>query len=127
MSKIKVLIVDDHAMFREGIRSLLKNYDDIEVLGEAINGEEALEKIRQLSPQVVLMDIAMPVMSGLEATLRIQKEAAQARVLVLTQYEDSEYIISMLRAGAKGYIAKTATASELVSAIRTVNKGESFL
>ncbi len=127
MSKIKVLIVDDHAMFREGIHSLLKGYDDIEIVGEAIHGAEAVEKVSQLAPNVVLMDIAMPVMGGVEATRRIHKEAPHVRVLVLTQYEDSEYILSMLRAGAKGYVAKTATASELVSAIRTVNKGDCFL
>lgn len=127
MSKIRVLVVDDHAMFREGIRSLLQGYDDIEIVAEATDGREAIEKACQLAPQVVLMDIGMPVMNGLEATRRIHKEAPGARVLALTQYEDSEYILSMLRAGAKGYVAKTATASELVSAIRTVHKGESFL
>jgi len=127
MSKIRVLVVDDHAMFREGIRSLLEGYEDVEIVGEAAQGREAIEKVRQLAPQVVLMDIAMPVMGGLEATRRIQKESPNARVLVLTQYEDSEYILSLLRAGARGYISKTATASELVSAIRAVHKGESFL
>ena len=127
MSKIRVLVVDDHAMFREGIRSLLQGYDDVEVVGEATQGREAIEKVRQLAPQVVLMDIAMPVMGGLEATRRIHKESPNTRVLALTQYEDSEYILSMLRAGARGYISKTATASELVSAIRAIYKGESFL
>ena len=127
MSKIKVLVVDDHAMFREGIRSLLAGYDDIEILGEAINGKEAVEKACQLAPHVVLMDITMPVMGGLEATRRIQKECPNARVLVLTQHEDSEYVLSMIKVGAKGYISKTANASELVSAIRTVHKGESYL
>lgn len=127
MSKIRVLVVDDHAMFREGIRSLLEGYEDVEIVGEAAQGREAIEKVRQLAPQVVLMDIAMPVMGGLEATRRIQKESPNTRVLVLTQYEDSEYILSLLRAGARGYISKTATASELVSAIRAVHKGESFL
>ncbi len=127
MSKIKVLVVDDHAMFREGVRSLLAGYDDIEILGEATDGKEAVEKTCQLAPQVVLMDIAMPVMGGLEATRRIQKECPNAKVLVLTQHEDSEYILSMIKVGAKGYISKTATASELVSAIRTVHKGESYL
>jgi len=127
MSKIRVLIVDDHAMFREGIRSLLQGYDDVEVAGEATQGREAIEKVRQLAPQVVLMDIAMPVMGGLEATRRIQKESPNTRVLALTQYEDSEYILSMLRAGARGYISKTAIASELISAIRTVHNGECFL
>ncbi|HEY82662.1 MAG TPA: response regulator transcription factor [Dehalococcoidia bacterium] len=127
MSKIKVLVVDDHAMFREGIRSLLDSYEDVEIVGEAAEGREAIEKMRQLGPHVVLMDIAMPVMGGLEATRRIRRENPNARVLVLTQYEDSEYILPMLRAGAWGYISKTATASELVSAIRTLHKGESFL
>ena len=127
MSKIKVLVVDDHAMFREGIRSLLAGYDDIEILGEAIDGKEAVEKACQLAPHVVLMDIVMPVMGGLEATRRIQRECPNAKVLVLTQHEDSEYILSMVKVGAKGYISKTATASELVSAIRTVHKGESYL
>ena len=127
MSKIKVLIVDDHAMFRQGIRALLEGYEDVEIVGEATEGMEAIEKVLQLAPQVVLMDIAMPVMGGLEATRRIQKESPNTKVLVLTQYEDSEYILSLLRAGAKGYISKTATASELISAIRTVHQGESYL
>jgi len=127
MSKIKVLIVDDHAMFRQGIRALLERCEDVEIVGEATEGMEAIEKVLQLAPQVVLMDIAMPVMGGLEATRRIQKESPNTKVLVLTQYEDSEYILSLLRAGAKGYISKTATASELISAIRTVHQGESYL
>ncbi len=127
MSKIRVLLVDDHTMFREGIRSLLQSYEDVEIVGEATDGREAIEKVHQLAPEVVLMDIAMPGMGGLEATRRIRREYSDVRVLVLTQHEDSEYILSMIRAGAKGYIAKTATASELVSAIRTVHKGESFL
>ncbi len=126
-SKIRVLIVDDHSMFREGISALLKSYDDVEMVGEAADGREAIEKVHQLTPQVVLMDITMPVMNGLEATRRIHKESPNTRVLALTQHEDSEYILSMLRAGAKGYVSKTATGAELVSAIRTVHKGESFL
>jgi two-component system response regulator NreC len=127
MSEIKVLIVDDHALFREGIRSLLKAYDDIIIIGEATQGMEAIEKAHQMSPHVVLMDVAMPVMGGLEATRRIQKETPLVKVLVLTQYEDSEYVLSLIKAGARGYIAKTATASELVTAIRTVFRGESYL
>jgi len=128
MSKIRVLIVDDHALFREGMRALLQSYDDLEIVGEATDGREAIEKVGELSPQVVLMDIAMPVMSGIEATRRICKETPGVRVLVLTQYDaEAEYILSMLRAGAKGYISKTATGLELVSAIRTVHNGEAFL
>jgi two-component system response regulator NreC len=127
MSKIRVLIADDHAMFREGIRALLGNYDDVQIVGEATDGKEAVEKVCQLAPQVVLMDITMPAMNGLEATRRIHKEAPDVKVLALTQHEDSEYILSMLRAGARGYVSKTATGSELISAIRTVCRGESFL
>lgn len=127
MTKITVLVADNHVMFREGIRSLLHGYDDIEVVGEASQGQEAIEKVHQLSPDVLLIDIAMPVMDGLEATRRIKKESLKTRVLALTQYEDSEYILSMLRAGAKGYISKIATATELVSAIRTVYRGDSYL
>ena len=127
MSKIKVLVVDDHAMFRQGICALVGSYEDLEVVGEAENGREAIEKVREFSPEVVLMDIAMPIMGGLEATRRIQKEAPNTKVLVLTQYDDSEYVLSLVRAGAKGYISKTATSSELISAIRAVNAGEFFL
>jgi len=127
MTKINVLIVDDHAMFRQGIRSLLQNNDDIEVVGEATQGREAIDMVRQLSPQVVLMDIAMPVMGGLEAMRRIHKESPDVRVLALSQYEDNEYILSMLKAGARGYVPKTATASELVSAIHAIHEGECYL
>ena len=127
MSKIKVLVVDDHAMFRQGICALLGSYEDVEVVGEAEQGREAIDKVRGLSPEVVLMDIAMPIMGGLEATRRIQKEAPNTKVLVLTQYDDSEYVLSLVRSGARGYISKTATASELISAIRAVNSGEFFL
>ncbi len=127
MPKIKVLIADDHALFREGIRALLQSYGDIEIVGEATDGREALDKLTQLAPHLVLMDIAMPNMGGLEATKRIRKEFPEVKVLVLTQYQDSEYVLSMLRAGAKGFITKTASASELVTAIRAIHRGESFL
>lgn len=127
MSRIRVLVVDDHAIFREGIRALLEGREDIEIVGEATDGAEAIEKVRRLAPSVVLMDIAMPGMGGQEATRRIRKETPGVKVLVLTQHEDAEYILSMLKAGARGYISKTATASEVISAIRTVHNGESFL
>jgi DNA-binding NarL/FixJ family response regulator len=127
MNKIKILIVDDHALFRQGTRALLQNYEEFEIVGEAVDGKDALEKVAQLLPEIVLMDIAMPTMGGLEATRRIQKDFSNVKVLVLTQYQDAEYVLSLLRAGAKGFIAKTATASELVTAIRSVQSGESFL
>ncbi len=127
MSKISVLLVDDHALFRQGMRALLESSSHVEIVGEATDGREAIEKVRQLTPQVVLMDIGMPGMGGLEATRRILKENPGVRTLILTQYEDAEYILAMLRAGAKGYIAKTATAAELDNAIQTVSRGESYL
>jgi len=127
MTKITVLLVDDHALFRQGIRALLANSEYAEIIGEAIDGREAIDKVRQLNPQVVLMDIGMPGMGGLEATRRIIKDNPAVKVLVLTQYEDVEYILSMLRVGAKGYISKTATSQELENAVRTVWRGESYL
>lgn len=127
MAKIRVLLVDDHVLFREGIRALLESSGEVEIVGEAIDGKEAIEKVRQLAPQVTLMDISMPVMGGIEATRRIQKESFRTRVLALTQYEDTAYVLAMLRAGASGYISKTTTASELIDAIQTVNRGESYL
>jgi two-component system, NarL family, response regulator NreC len=127
MDKIKVLLVDDHAIMRDGIRALLSLADDIEIVGEAGEGREAAEKASQLCPDVVVMDIAMPGMDGLEATRRIVKNNPHSKVLVLSQHDDKEYILSAIRAGSSGYIPKRALGSELVSAIRSVNHGESFL
>lgn len=127
MDKIKILVVDDHTIMREGIRALLGLYDDIEIVGEASEGNEAIEKARELAPDVIIMDIAMPGMDGLEATRRIRKKTPAAKVLVLTQYDNKEYILSVIKAGAAGYVPKRALSSELVLAARAVNKGESFL
>ena len=127
MQKIRVLIVDDHTILRDGISALLALAADIEVIGEAENGREAIDRARQLAPDVVLMDIAMPAMDGLEATRRIHKEFPQMKVLTLTQYDDREHLLSLLEAGAEGFISKTAASSELASAIRSVYQGDSFL
>lgn len=127
MANIKVMIVDDHAIFRQGLKALFTGFDDVEIVGEAGNGREAIEKVRQLNPEVVLMDIGMPEMGGLEATKHIHKERPDVAVLILTQYEDTEYVLSLLRAGAKGYIAKTASAADLLGAVKTVSKGGSYL
>lgn len=127
MAKIRVLIVDDHDLVREGIRLILGRHDDIEVAGEAANGEEAIKKVRQLLPDVALMDIAMPGLGGLEATLEIKKISPRTKVLVLTQYEDIEYIYRFLKAGAAGYVLKKAAGHQLLSAIRAVHSGGSFL
>src|SRR3990170_1198834 len=127
MAKIKVLIADDHAIVREGIRMILALHDDIEVVGEAANGVEAIEQVDKLSPDVVLMDIAMPGLGGLEATLEIVKRKPQSKILVLTQYDNTEYIYRFLKAGAAGYVLKKAVGSDLVSAIRSVFQGKSFI
>ena len=127
MQKIRVLIVDDHTILRDGICALLALAADIEVVGEAANGMEALEKVKQLAPDVVLMDISMPIMDGLEATRRIHREFPRMKVLVLTQYDDKEYVFPIIEAGAYGFISKTAASSELASGIRSVNRGDSFL
>jgi DNA-binding NarL/FixJ family response regulator len=127
MAKIRVLVTDDHAIVRDGICALLALTGDIEAVGEATNGREALELVRKLAPDVVIMDIAMPLMDGLEATRRIHKESPQTKVIVLTQYEDREYVLPVIEAGASGFVSKTAASSELTSAIRSVYHGDSFL
>lgn len=127
MRKIRVLVVDDHTIVRQGIRSLLNLAPDIEVVGEAANGKESLELVSKLMPDVVLMDVAMPVMGGLEATRRITKEFPGVKVLVLTQYDDREYVFPIIEDGASGFISKTAASSDLISGIRSVYAGDSFL
>jgi DNA-binding NarL/FixJ family response regulator len=127
VKKIRVLIADDHTLVRDGIRSLLALAADIEVVGEASNGREALEKVKRLGPDVVLMDLAMPIMGGLDATRRIRREFPGTKVLALTQYDDSEYVIPVIEAGARGFVTKMAAFSELATAIQTVYNGDSFL
>jgi DNA-binding NarL/FixJ family response regulator len=127
MSKIKILVVDDHAIMRDGIRALLGLDNDIEIVGEASEGKEAIEKTQEIAPDVIVMDIAMPGMDGLEATRRITKKNPKVKVLVLTQHDNKEYIISAIKAGAAGYVPKRALGSDLVSAIRSVQRGDSFL
>ncbi len=127
MDKIKVLLVDDHAIMRDGIKALLILQDDIEIVGEASEGKEAIERTRLLNPNVVVMDIAMQGMDGLEATRRITKQYPKTKVLILTQYDNKEYILSAIKAGATGYVPKSALGSELVSAIRAVYHGDSYL
>ena len=127
MLKIRVLVVDDHTIVRDGICALLALAGDVEVVGEAANGSEALERVKALQPDVVLMDTAMPIMGGLEATRRIRKEFPRTRVIVLTQYDDKEYVFPIIEAGASGFISKVAASSELTQGIRSVYHGDSFL
>ena len=127
MEKIRVLVVDDHNIVRDGICALLALAGDIEVVGEASNGNEALKMVKELKPNVVLMDMAMPIMGGLEATRRICKEFPMTKVLVLTQYDDKEYVFPVIEAGASGFISKVAASSELAAGIRSVYHGDSYL
>ena len=127
MPKIRVLVVDDHAVVRDGLCALLRLTPDMDVVGEAANGREALDMVRKLLPDVVLMDIAMPIMGGLEATRRICKEFPGVKVLALTQYDDREYVFPVIEAGAYGFISKTAASSEVATGIRSVYRGDSFL
>ncbi len=123
MSKIRVLIADDHAILREGIRALLKMHEDIEVAGEAADGEQALEQVQKIDPDVVLMDIAMPGLGGIEAAIELKKLGARAKVLILSQYDDREYVRRLLKAGVAGYVLKKSAGAELANAIRAVHRG----
>ncbi|HEX9665652.1 MAG TPA: response regulator transcription factor [Thermodesulfobacteriota bacterium] len=127
MKPIRILLADDHTLVRAGIRSLLNNIAGIEVIAEASDGREALRLVRAHSPDVVLMDIAMPGLNGLEASVRISKEFPLVRVIILSMHLNEEYILQALRAGAKGYILKGADTAELEIAIRTVARGETYL
>jgi DNA-binding NarL/FixJ family response regulator len=127
MPKKKVLIADDHALVREGIVAYLKLCDDIEVVGEASDGLEAIEKTKKLRPDIIIMDINMPKLGGLEATVEIKKLYPDIKVLVLTQYEDREYISRFLKAGVSGYLLKKAVGSDLITALKTIIRGELYL
>lgn len=123
---IRILLADDHAILRDGIRALLSDEPDLEVVGEAENGRQALEQARGLRPDIVVLDIGMPLLSGLEATRVIRRDVPEARVLILTMHHNEEYLAQVLGAGASGYVLKDAAGRELVSAIRQVAQGEPF-
>ncbi len=127
MGKIKLILADDHALVRAGTRQLLERYMDLEVVGEAADGEQAVRLAKQLRPDLVVMDVRMPKLSGVEATRRIKAECPEVGVLVLTAHDDDEYIFALLQAGANGYLLKTAETEELVKAIRAAHAGQSAL
>lgn len=127
MSQIRVLLVEDHGLVRAGIRALLRSFEGIDVVAEVSNGREALQLVKDHQPDVVLMDVSMPGLNGLQATARITKESPTARVLMLSIHANEEYVRQALEAGAAGYLLKGADVSELVVAIRSVARGEVYL
>ncbi len=124
---IKCLLVDDQKLFREGLSTLLSVWDDIEVIGEAENGLDAIEKTAELKPDVILMDLRMPELGGVAATKRIVAEHPASRIIVLTTFDDDDSVFDALRAGAAGYLLKDVSSDKLVEAIRTTASGNSFL
>ena len=126
MTKIKVLLADDHTVVRQGLRALLQAEPDIETVGEAETGRQAVELTRTLNPDVVVMDIAMPMLNGLEATRQILKSVPRTRVLILSSYSDDEYVYQLSEAGAAGYLLKQAAIVDLVTAIRKIKTGQTF-
>jgi len=126
MEKIKVLLADDHTVVRQGLRALLEAESDIAVVGEAGNGREAVQLTRKLLPDVVVMDIAMPGLNGLEATRQITKEVPSAKILVLSSYNDDEYVHQVTGAGATGYLLKQTAATDLIKAVREARRGNAY-
>jgi two-component system response regulator NreC len=127
LNKIRVFIADDHQVLREGIRLLLEKETDMEAVGEAENGRDAVAKVGQLNPDIVLMDITMPGLNGLEATREIKQKYPATKVLILTMHETDQYLSEMLEIGASGYVVKTTTGGELISALRSVHHGDVYL
>src|SRR5574341_1691090 len=127
MERIKVLIADDHRVVREGLAAILKTKENIEVVGEAQDGQEAVEKARALLPDVIMMDVSMPLMGGVEATRIIKREFPHIGIVALTMYEEQQYIFDLVRAGATGYLLKDSESSQIVAAIRAIYRGESLI
>ena len=127
MDKIRIVLADDHTILRNGIRAILDDEPGMEIVGEADDGRTAVNVACQLKPDIVIMDIAMPLLNGLEATRQIRRTCPGVKVIILTMHDNEEYVIQMLEAGAMGYILKDAAARELIQAIRTVNRGEAVL
>ncbi|MGD0577619.1 MAG: response regulator transcription factor [Bryobacteraceae bacterium] len=127
MKKIRIVLADDHSVVRQGFRRILEAQPDMEIVGEASNGREALEEVAKLTPDVVVMDVAMPELNGIEATRRIKEATPHTRVLALSMHKDSVYVREILRAGARGYLLKDAVDEDLIAAVRAVSRGEGYL
>jgi len=127
MDRIKVLIVDDHRVVREGLSAILKSKENIQVLGEAQDGQEAVEKARSLLPDVILMDVSMPKMTGVEATRIVKREFPHIGIIALTMYEEQQYIFDLVRGGATGYLLKDSDSDQIVKAIQSVYRGDSLI
>jgi NarL family two-component system response regulator LiaR len=127
MGKIRVVIADDHAVVRQGTRSLLEREDDIEVVGEARDGEEAVRLIQQLKPDVAIVDVSMPKLNGVEVTKLVKPTCPSTSILILSAYDNDEYVFALLEAGAAGYLLKDVDSREVVDAVRRVRAGESVL
>jgi DNA-binding NarL/FixJ family response regulator len=125
--KIRVLVADDHTIVRKGLCALLDGDKEIEVVADAENGREVIKKVEQIRPDIILMDITMPGLNGLETTRQLKKRHPKIKILILTMHDNEEYIFETLRAGASGYLVKRTAPDELISAIYAVNRGESFL
>jgi DNA-binding NarL/FixJ family response regulator len=126
-SKIRILICDDHTLFVEGVKAMLRNELSLEIVGEARDGRQAVELVKQLKPDIILMDVSMPDMNGFDATRRVHESNSNVKVLILTMHDEEELVARCLEAGAAGYIIKDAPASQLLYAIETVHKGERYL
>jgi len=126
MAKIRVLLVDDHAVVREGLRSILETDDEIEIVGEAADGRRATEMAERLRPAVVVMDITLPELDGVEATRQIAKRSTETRVLILSMHGDDDYVRQSLRAGARGYLFKDSAAPDVLLAVKTIGRGGSY-
>ena len=126
MEKIRVVLADDHTVVRQGLRALLMNEEDIDIVGEAENGRQAFQLVKKLLPDVAVIDIAMPVLNGLEATRQITRSVPSTKVLILSSYSDDEYVQQLTEAGAAGYLVKQTAATDLLKAIRETHKGNAF-
>ena len=127
MKRIRILLADDHAVVRQGFKMILSAQPDMEIVGEAGNGREAVELAEQLKPEVVVMDVAMPELNGIEAARRLAASVPHARIIALSMHKDSVYVREVLRAGARGYLLKDSGAGDLVSAVRAIARGEGYL